>query len=482
MIFNSVRFFLFFTAVFILYYSLKEKTKAQNWLLCLSSYFFYGVANWKMIPLLFISTLAFYYIGIAIRQVKTEKASTWFKILGIFLGIGVLLYFKYFNFFIESFSDLFNYIGFKTNWHTFNIIMPVGISFFTFKLISYVIDIQREEIEPTKDFLTFATYIAFFPTILSGPIDRPKTFIPQLEKKRSFNHGLSVDGCRQILWGLFKKIVIADNIAIYVDNIWTGLPNTSGSTLLLAAVFYSFQVYADFSGYSDMAIGVGKILGFRITTNFRYPFFSVNIAEYWRKWHMSLTNWVTDYIFTPISFGLRRKGRFGIIIAVVISFLVIGLWHGANWTFVFFGLYQGVLFSILILSGVFSKTREVQTTNSNLPNLKDSGRMLFTFLLITLGNIIFRAQTIGLAFEYFKGIFKRDIISIPLLGLRNDYIPILTFIISLIIIEWLQRNKEFGLDINFIKSRPLRFSIYYLIIASIFLFGTQAEKFIYFQF
>ena len=259
MIFNSFSFLVFFLVIFFLYYfPLKEKTKAQNWLLLLASYFFYGYADWRMIPLLLVGTAIFYFLGIVIQK-STEKKASLLTTLGVFLGVGLLLYFKYLNFFIESFAELFNGIGLKTNSNTFNIILPLGISFFTFRLISYVIEVHRGKIEATRDFVSFATYIAFFPTILSGPIDRPNSFIPQLQTKRSFDYDLVVDGCRQILWGLFQKLVIADSLAGFINGVWGDISNQSGSTLLIMAILYSFQMYT-WVGNSSIAKTIYKII------------------------------------------------------------------------------------------------------------------------------------------------------------------------------------------------------------------------------
>lgn len=264
---------LFFVTVFFVYWSpLRKNNKVQNVFLLLASYFFYGYADWRMLPLLMVSTAVFYFIGLWISRAKSKKRASWLTTLGVVLGVGVLLYFKYLDFFIVSFSRLFERMGLHTNWHTFNIIMPLGISFFTFKLISYVVEIHRGKMDPTRNIVDFATYIAFFPCILSGPIDRPQ-FIKQLQGKREFDYDMAVDGMRQILWGLFKKVVVADNCAVYVDSVWEDIAGQSGSTLALSAVLYSFQMYADFSGYSDMAIGIGKLLGFRIARNFNNPFF-----------------------------------------------------------------------------------------------------------------------------------------------------------------------------------------------------------------
>ena len=426
MVFNSIPFVLFFVVVFFVYWLLlKRNTKAQNVFLLVASYFFYGYADWKMLPLLMVPTVVFYFLGIGIGRAKTERAASWLKVLGVVLGVGVLLYFKYLNFFIDSFSQLFENMGLHTNWHTFNIIMPLGVSFFTFRLISYVLDIYSGEIEPTKNVVDFATYIAFFPCILSGPIDRPK-FISQIQQKREFNYDLAVDGLRQILWGLFKKLVVADNCARYVDQIFSTYTEQSGSTLLLAAVFCIIQVYADFSGYSDMAIGVGKLLGFRITCNFNNPFFALNVADFWRRWHMSLTSWLTDYVFTPLNFQFRRWGKFGMILAIIINMVLVGLWHGANWTFVVFGLYHGLLFIPLILSGAFMKKTQLKTNSLGLPVMKDFGGMLLTFALMAFGAIIFRSENIVQAWEYVCGMCNASIITIPIfkkLGIGHGTSP-----------------------------------------------------------
>ena len=301
MIFNSLTFLLFFIAVFLIYwFPLKNTTRGQNIFLLLASYFFYGYTDWKMLPLLIVATLIFYYLGKAIAGAKSEKQGYWLTFAGVALGVGTLLYFKYFNSFIESFASLFNAFGLHANLHTFDIIMPLGISFFTFRLLSYIIDIYRGKGHPTDDIIAFGTYVAFFPCILSGPIDRP-TFIKQLQAKREFDYNQAVDGCRQILWGLFKKLVVADTCAVYVYSAWKDVAYANGSTLALAAILYACQLYADFSGYTDMAIGLGKLMGFKIADNFKTPFLAYNIADFWRRWHISLTSWLTDYVFMPLN-------------------------------------------------------------------------------------------------------------------------------------------------------------------------------------
>jgi D-alanyl-lipoteichoic acid acyltransferase DltB (MBOAT superfamily) len=484
MIFNSIDFFIFFVVVFSLYYFvIKEKTKLQNILLLVASYVFYAWADWKILPLLMVSTICSYGLGIAIFEAKTDKRKQLLTILGVVLGIGTLLYFKYFNFFISSFKDLFESFGLQINLHTFKIILPVGISFYTFRLLSYMIDIQREKFEPTRNIITFATYVAFFPCILSGPIDRPATLIPQLQSKRVFNYSLAVDGMRQILWGLFKKVVVADNCAVYVNLVFSGDYQTqTSSTLLFAAVFYSFQMYADFSGYSDMAIGVAKLFGFRVTHNFDYPFFAQNIAEYWRKWHISLTSWLTDYIFMPLNIKWRDWGNWGTIASIMITFILIGLWHGDNWKFAFFGLYHGLLYIPLILSGAMFKKNKIVTYGWGFPKPKVLFNILLTFSLVTLGNMIFRADSLGQAFEYMGGII--DVRSIFLMQVEKILLLKSIFVIvCMMIVEWLERKNQFGLEKLGMTWKPIfRYAMYYAILLLIFLSMGKEQVFIYFQF
>jgi len=486
MVFNSIPFLLFFLVVFFGYwFPLKDTTKGQNIFLLIASYFFYGYADWRMLPLLIVATLVFYYLGKGIAGAKTEKHAYWLTFLGVALGVGTLLYFKYFNFFIESFAQLFGMCGLRANLHTFNIIMPLGISFFTFRLLSYLIDIRRGKCEPTDEIVAFATYIAFFPCILSGPIDRP-VFIKQLKAKRTFDYDTAIDGCRQILWGLFKKVVVADNCATYVDRIWASFGSQSGSTLALSAILYSFQMYADFSGYSDMAIGIGKLLGFKIARNFNTPFFALNMADYWRRWHISLTSWLTDYVFTPLNIRFRDRGTFGMILAIIINMVLVGLWHGANWTFAMFGLYHGLLFVPLILSGAFMKKAKLRTNKFGLPVLKDFGRMSFTFLLVTIGLIIFRAESVEQAWEYVCGIQQFGTLraSYRFFTLPEMW-PTNMFIIIMLVIEWLQRDKQHALQLpnnRFFGRKTIRWTMY-VIIYLLILFNTgKSQTFLYFQF
>lgn len=484
MIFNSLPFIIFIIAVFVIYYfPLKEKVKEQNILLLISSYFFYGFADYKMTFLLLAATLIFYYLGIAIYHAKNEKMSSWLTTTGILAGVGLLFYFKYFGFFVKSFVDLINACGLKVGVHEFNTVMPLGISFFTFKLISYIIEVHRKRIEPTYDFIAFATYVAFFPTIMSGPIDRPNTFIPQLQKKRTFNYNLAVDGCRQFLWGLFKKVVLADNLAVFTEHTWNNIQDSSGLTLFFSAVLYSFQMYTDFSGYSDMAIGVGKLFGFNITINFKYPFFSTNIAEYWRRWHISLTSWLTDYVFMPLNVKFRNWNNAGIILAIMINMILVGMWHDANWTYAVFGLYHGLLFIPLILTGAFFKKKKTKTNKSGFPPFKDVLGMVLTFLLVTLGLIIFKAQNINQAFAYFTQMFTDTTFTLPNFDGMNRVFSAIIILCMFNVIEWLGKDVEYPIAKVIQFKRPVRWLVYVFII---FLIGmymqTTGTSFIYFKF
>ena len=482
MLFNSFAFVIFFSVVFVIHnILLKEKTKWQNLFLLAASYFFYGYADWRMLPLLIGATLLFYFLGIAVHQAKTDRQNDILSFLGIAAGVGILLYFKYLNFFIESFASLFASMGLQTNLHTFKIVMPLGISFFTFRLISYIVEIHRGTQEPTRDIVAFATYIAFFPCILSGPIDRPD-FMDQLQRKHVFDCDRAIDGMRQILWGLFKKCVVADNCAVYVDDVWGSFSTMNGSSLALAAVLYAVQLYADFSGYSDMAIGVGKLLGFKITDNFKYPFFATNIADFWRRWHISLTSWVTDYVFMPLNMMFRNMGKFGIILAILINMLIVGMWHEANWTCFFYGLYHGLLFIPLILSGSFYKREKCQVTRWGLPKPGDFGKMLLTFVLVTISFIIFRADNIGQAWSFASSIVGRSLFTMPYLTKVSFYLPLFACILLLFIVEWVQREKEHGLDLSSIQQHWIKFSIYFILLLLVFGLGGKAQTFIYFQF
>ena len=488
MLFNSTGFAVFFPVVFILYWLIRSKDlKFQNILLLVSSYFFYAWANWKILPVLILSTLIFYAAGLFIFRTDNQKIKNLYSIPGIIFGIAILIYFKYMNFFIESFHSLFEKFGIITNLYSLQIIIPVGISFYTFRLLSYVLDIQRGKYKPEKDLVVFASYVAFFPSILAGPIDRPDTLIPQIKGKRFFDYALAVEGLKQIVWGAFKKMVIADNLAPIVNQIFEQQETMPANSLFLGAIFYTFQIYCDFSGYTDMAIGVSKLLGFRITKNFNYPLFAQNIADFWRRWHISLTSWLTDYIFMPLNVKWRHWGKWGMILSIIITFVVCGLWHGANRTFIVWGFYHGLLFIPLILSGAMFKKTKITINKWRLPEFKVFVRMSLTFFLVMMGLVIFRADSISHAFSYITQMFSFSLFSLNFgefdAGIMKVVISLL-LILFLLIVEWLGRDRQFAVaDFGVTWKRPFRWLAYATLL---FLIGmymqTAGTSFIYFQF
>lgn len=495
MVVNSLSFLLFFTVVFLVYYLpvCRKSPKFQNLWLFIASYFFYGFADWKMIPLLLGATAVFYGTGLWLKSEMEKghvKRASHITTLGVVLGIGVLLYFKYLNFFADSFAQLLHAVGLNVSWTTLHIVLPIGVSFFTFKLISYVIEIHREHIQPCRDFIEFGTYVAFFPTILSGPIDRPNKFIPQFRSGRMFNYGLAVDGCRQILWGMFTKMCVADNLAPLTDGVWNAMDDHSPSTLLLVALAYPIQMYADFDGYSNMAIGVGKILGFDIAKNFNHPFLARNIAEYWSKWHISLTSWITDYVFMPLNIAFRGLGNSGIILAVVINLVVIGLWHGANWTFALFGLYHGLLYIPLVLSGAFGKRSKLKPGVCGFPKVGDFLAMCLTFLFVAVGLVIFKAGSVGEAWHFLSRLANVSVfrLSTGYAELKSLLLTVHTmiFVIVLMAMEWLCRNKQYAMEVTkdstWLKRKAVRWVLYVILICLTLMCKGVDTQFIYFQF
>ena len=488
MVVNSYSFLLFFVVVFIVYYLpvCKKTPLFQNTWLLLVSYFFYGYADWRMIPLLLGTTMVFWLIGLWLSHQMEKgntKAASRITTFSVILGIGILLYFKYLNFFIDSLAELLQAIGLQVSWTTLNIILPIGVSFFTFKLISYIIEIHREHIQPSKDLTEFAAYIAFFPTILSGPIDRPDKFLPQMKQVHTLDYSLAADGCRQILWGMFTKMIIADNLAIITNQAWAGYDHLPSTMLLIAALLYPIQLYADFDGYSNMAIGVGKILGYRVNRNFNHPFLARNMAEFWRRWHMSLTGWITDYVFMPLNIAFRNIGNTGIILAAMINLTLIGLWHGANWTFGVFGFYHGLLFIPLIISGAFGKNKKLKENSHGLPFLKDFGKMCLTFCLWALSLVFFRADNISQAFGFMYSMLTNGLSGASIIDTYGKLY--ILFGLMLLAIEWIQRKQEHALQLQnfqFLSQRGIRYALYLFIILLIITFTGKSQAFIYFQF
>ena len=481
MLFNSIPFVLFFLVFFGLHWFVTNKNlKLQNILILVGSYFFYAWSDWRLLSFLIGVSALNYFLGIQIERTTNEKKKWLFLYIGLLQGIGGLLFFKYYNFFITSFNE-----AFFVSLHTLKIVVPLGISFFTFRTISYLIDIYKGKTKATTDWVVFFNYIAFFPSLLSGPIDKANKLIPQLEKERTFSYDTAVDGLRQIVWGLFKKVVIANNCAVITSEVFANYHNLPASSLVIGVSLYTIQIYADFSGYSDMAIGFANLLGFKITKNFDNPFFAQNIADFWRKWHISLTSWLTEYVFTPLCIYFRDFGDFGLILAIVINFTLIGTWHGANWTYILFGFLHGVYYIPLILKGTMNKKKKL--SNSNIPTLNEFFNMLKTFALVTFAFILFKSNSITEALHFYKSICSKSLFQLPKFsGVSILYfVSVLLYILFMLVMEWNARKKEHALEnIGISLSKPIRWAVYSGLILVIYYFSSivSNQDFIYFQF
>ncbi len=479
MLFNSFPFAFFFLVVFFLYWIIgRKKAMVQNTILLLSSYFFYAWWSWKFLFLLVFSTTLVYFLALQIEKQTNKQIKKILVNSGIVFIVGLLFIFKYYNFFIQSFVALLAQFSIHVGDKSLNLILPIGISFYSFRLISYLLDVYNGKYTPTQNWANFSTYVSFFPSILSGPIDRANLLLPQLEEPRVFNQTMAADGIRQFMWGLFKKVVIADILGTFTDMVFNNFQAYPGSILLIAAFLYTIQIYTDFSGYSDMAIGVGKLLGLNITRNFEFPFFAQNIAEFWRKWHMSLTSWLTDYVFTPLAIKFRDYGKTGLAMAIVINFTICGIWHGANWTYVLFGFLHGLYFIPLIIKGTLNKKRK-PSGNKFLPSITDFYKMLSLFVLVMFTFIVFRANAIPDVFQILAKIFSKSILTRP-----HDIVPHITYLLILLtfIFEWIYRDKDYGFKLDNMN-RPMRLILYYLVIFSIIHFtGSATNQFIYVKF
>ena len=412
MLFNSLDFAVFLPIIFILYWFIFNKNiKLQNLLIVCASYLFYGWWDWKFLSLIFFSTLIDYFIG---RKLFTEEKTTNRKILlwsSITINLGFLGFFKYYNFFIENFITAFTFFGCNINANSLNIILPVGISFYTFQTLSYSIDVYKKKLEPTKDFIAFAAFVSFFPQLVAGPIERATNLLPQFYKKRTFNYSNAIDGLRQILWGLFKKVVIADNCADYANLIFNNYTDYSGSVLVLGAVFFAFQIYGDFSGYSDIAIGTARLFSFNLMQNFAFPYFSRDIAEFWRRWHISLSTWFRDYLYIPL--GGSKGGTFNKIKNTFIIFIVSGFWHGANWTFIVWGALNAIYFLPLLLLNKNRQNIDIVAYGKFIPSINDFFKIIITFSLTVFAWIFFRAENLSHALNYISGIINPTLFTYP---------------------------------------------------------------------
>lgn len=481
MIFNSFNFVVFLIPVLVLYWLFFKKTAvAQNILLLIASIFFYAWADWRFLFLLIASILINYYLGLKIHNTLKESKQKMLLNLGLVFNIGLLVYFKYFNFFYEGFYKIINVFGADLEYNTLSILLPLGISFFTFQTLGYLLDVYNEEIEPSNNLLDFSVFIAFFPKILSGPIERAGSFIPQIQKKRELFYATSVDGFRQILWGLFTKVVVAENCAAIANPIFNNYQDKPGSVLVIGAFFYAIQIYADFSGYSNMAIGISKLFGLQLTRNFATPFFSTNISGFWKKWHISLTTWMMDYVFTPLSFTLRKYQKEGLVISIIATFILVGFWHGANWTFIVFGLLHGIYFVPLVYSGTMN-TSDIMAKGKWFPSFKETYKMMVLFVLVMMTDVIFRVDSVAMALDYFKGIFSSSIIEYPASYITANTLMIVALIGFFMLVEWVNREKKHDFEISNYNVY-LRWSSYIFIFLLILFFGRSSDTFIYFQF
>ena len=475
MLFNSFEFALFLPIVFILYWFVFNRSlKIQNAFLLVTGYVFYGWWDWRFLLLIAFSTTFDFFIGLQLDKTEESRRRKFIFGLSCLVNLGFLGFFKYYNFFVASFIELIEKLGFHASVIPLNIILPVGISFYTFQSLSYTADVYFKKMKPTKDFILFASFISFFPQLVAGPIERAFNLLPQFNKERSFNYEEAKLGMRQILWGLFKKIVIADSLSVYVDQIFSNYPSLPGSTLFLGALYFSIQIYCDFSGYSSIAIGTARLFGFTLMKNFSYPYFSKSVAEFWRNWHISLSTWFRDYVYKPLggSYGTLKRT----VLNTLLVFALSGLWHGANWTFLAWGILNGLFIIPSILRG--KGKDKSQSTVRPAYSVLGSLQIAFVFLLITFSWIFFRSSSITNAFEYFRILFSSSLFSYPK---QHGMALALPLIALLFIIEWIRKNN---VSIAQAKALPvyIRWGLYMIMAITCLAFFKQDQSFIYFQF
>lgn len=483
MLFNSLEFAFFLPIVFCLYWLCNKNLKLQNGVLLLSSYYFYSCWDWRFLSLIILSTIVDYCVGLGLKNeshsVSIRKLLLW---ISVGVNIGLLGFFKYYNFFIEQFTAAFTLFGTSFEGGTISIILPVGISFYTFQTLSYTIDVYRKKIEPTTNVLAFSAFVSFFPQLVAGPIERASNFLPQFIKKKQFDYTSAVDGMRQILWGLFKKMIIADNCAEIANTIFSSPTDHSASTLVLGVVFFAFQIYGDFSGYSDIAIGTARLFGFNLMKNFSFPYFSRDIAEFWRRWHISLSTWFRDYVYIPLGGSKTSKAKQ--IRNVFIVFIVSGFWHGANWTFIIWGALNALFFLPLLLSKKNRTHLDTVAQGKLFPSMKELIKMTSTFLLTVIAWVFFRAKSMSHATEYFQYMFDWSLFTMPVLISKVSISTTLILLFIFVLIEWFGRESEYAIEnIERLLNRFLRWCFYAIVIAAIIAFTpTEQNPFIYFQF
>lgn len=481
MLFNSISFAIFLPIVFFLYWFMTNKNlKLQNLLLLVASYYFYACWDWRFMFLLMFSTFLDYYTGLKIEESKNQNLRKFWLWLSVGINLGFLGFFKYYNFFAESFAEMLQNFGLQVNPWTLKVILPVGISFYTFHGLSYVLDIYFKRIKAERNFVEYAVFVSFFPLLVAGPIERATHLLPQIKVKREFSYEKAIDGIRQILWGLFKKMVIADNCAVFANQIFANSATASGSELVLGALFFTFQIYGDFSGYSDIALGTARLFGIDLLRNFAFPYFSRDIAEFWRRWHISLSSWFRDYLYIPL--GGSKGGNWMRIRNTFAIFLVSGFWHGANWTFIIWGFLNALFIMPSIILKTNRNNLEIVAMNKLIPSFRDVFNILLTFSLTVFAWIFFRAESVHHAIEYISGIINASLFTIP--DVKTAAYATLILIAFFMLIEWIGREHQFALQ-DFLVKKPrfIRWLFYGFIILLIGLFlQTHETPFIYFQF
>jgi D-alanyl-lipoteichoic acid acyltransferase DltB (MBOAT superfamily) len=482
MLFNTFDFALFLPLVFLLYwFPFAKNVSQQNKLLLVASYYFYSNWDWRFLFLLMFSTLLDYFCGILIeKSTSNYKRKFWFW-LSIIVNLGILVVFKYYNFFAESFADAFRLFGRELSLSTLEIILPIGISFYTFHGLSYIIDIYRRKINAESNFVDYAVFVSFFPLLVAGPIERATHLLPQIKKPRFFETALAKEGLKQILWGLVKKVIIADQCAQFANEVFDNAAAYNGSALLLGAVFFAFQIYGDFSGYSDIALGTAKLFGFSLLRNFNYPYFSRDIAEFWRRWHISLSSWFKDYLYIPL--GGNKGPLSQTILNTFIIFIVSGFWHGANFTYIFWGFLNALYFLPLLVRGIHKSNLEIASAGKFLPTIKELFQISLTFGLTCIAWIFFRAETITEAFSYLLSIFNKTLFSIP--NFKNNIYALgaLVVIGLFMLVEWVGREIECPLYLMPAKyPSVVRWGVYYFLCLAVILLAGKQQEFIYFQF
>lgn len=480
MLFNSLEFIIFLPIVFFLYWFVFPQRKIQNLLTVVASYIFYGWWDWRFLVLIAFTSACSFGSGVLLSRHKDdERTRIIISAANIIINIGILAIFKYYNFFVDNLIYLFEKIGYHLDFVTINIILPVGISFYTFQALSYTIDVYRRKINATTDIVEFFAFISFFPQLVAGPIERATNLLPQFQKKRNFNYEQAVDGMRQMLWGFFKKVVVADNCAFFVNRYWDLYEDFSGVSLLALAVLFTFQIYCDFSGYSDIAIGCARLFGVNLMRNFNFPYFSRSIPEFWRRWHISLMTWFRDYVYFPL--GGSRCSKWKNVRNIFVVWGISGLWHGANWTFIFWGIFHACLLVIYNILGINTKYEHEVGYKRFLPKISELFQMAITFLFAVIGWIIFRAGDMSQAYHYICHMFY-TIFDSPHISFEKSA---LYMAIILLFVEWLQRDKQHVLQFpknRFFSLRPVRWAVYLLIIVLIACLRGHSQTFIYFQF